>query len=159
MSTLFKIISGMCSLNLHHSSKYIYHQYPHRYPNTQQSSVQFAKTHQFQSSFFLGTTTAWNNLNFNVDEILLQIFKLSLWRTLSCINYTVLCLCIIVSGLGIGRLCWDITYYAILLCSSKQPILLFFSNCLLFFSNRPLFPHYSSKAQHNNFIGPMSSHK
>ncbi len=56
MSTLFKIISGMCSLNLHHSSKYIYHQYPHRYPNTQQSSIQFAKTHQFQSSFFLGTT-------------------------------------------------------------------------------------------------------
>ncbi len=71
---LFKIILGDV---LFESPPFeqVYHQYPHRHQNTQQLSVQFAKTNQFQSSFFLDTTSAWNNLNFNVDGISLQTFK------------------------------------------------------------------------------------
>ena len=71
---LFKILSGVVLFESPPLEQ-VCHQYPHRHPNTQQLSVQFAKTSQFQSSFFLSTTSAWNNLNFNMDGISLQTFK------------------------------------------------------------------------------------
>ncbi len=56
---LFKIISGDVLFDSPPFEQ-VYHQYLHRHQNTQQLSVQFAKTNQFQSSFFLDTTSAWN---------------------------------------------------------------------------------------------------
>ncbi len=57
--------------------------------------------------------------------------------------YTVLNECIHMHACRVGRLC------------SRLPIFYAQVNSLLFFSNRLLFPHYSSKAQH----WPMSLHK
>ena len=71
---LFKITSGDVFFeNLPYDQPC--QKYPSRHLNTQQLSVQFARTNTFQSSFFPGTTLAWNNLNFDTSGICLRTFK------------------------------------------------------------------------------------
>ena len=53
--------------------------YESRQSNTQQLTVQFARTNHFKSSFFPCTTALWNSLNFDTSEIgSIETFKLKL---------------------------------------------------------------------------------
>ena len=65
---LFKIIYGDVSY-LNPPNTFVARQYESRYPNSQQLTVQFARSNCFKSSFFPCTTAHWNILNFDTSGI------------------------------------------------------------------------------------------
>ena len=78
---LFKIIAGDASYP-NPPYKQVTRQYPARHQNTLQFSVQYARTNQFQSSFFPNTTSTWNGLNFDTRGISIETFKSKLLSTM-----------------------------------------------------------------------------
>ncbi len=68
LSILFKIMSGDVQYP-NPPCEVVDRHYNSRQLNTQQLTVQFARTNHFKSSFFPHTTALWNTLNFNTSEI------------------------------------------------------------------------------------------